>query len=130
MGKQTFDKTKKILSILIVIFFVISMTFAVVNAAPGTTKTNDKPKKPESGATQSSDSKKNPVDSGATKSSNSKKTPGIGSGDDNDRHRHGDRDGDFDRHRHGDRDGDFDRHRHGDRDGDFDRHRHGDRDYR
>ena len=88
MGKQTFDKTKKILSILIVIFFVISMTFAVVTAAPGTTKTNDRPKKPESGATKSSDSKKN---------------PGIGSGDDKDRHRHGDRDGDFDRHRHGNR---------------------------
>jgi len=110
MGEQTFDKTKKILSILIVIFFVISMTFAVVDAAPGTTKTNDKPKKP---------------DSGATKPSDSKNTPGIGSEDHKDRHKHGDfdRDGDFNRHRHGDRDGDFGRHRHGDRDGDLDRHR-------
>ena len=45
MRKQTFDKTKKILNIFIVIFFVISMTFAVVNAAPGPTNTNDKLKK-------------------------------------------------------------------------------------
>jgi hypothetical protein len=35
MGKQTFDRTKKILGIFILVFFVISMTFAVVGAAPG-----------------------------------------------------------------------------------------------
>ena len=35
------------------------MTFAVVNAAPGPTNTNDKPKKLDSGATKSSNSKKN-----------------------------------------------------------------------
>jgi len=52
MGKQTFDKTKKILSILIVILFVISITVAVVNAAPGTTNKNDKPKKLDSGTTK------------------------------------------------------------------------------
>ena len=42
MGKQTFDKTKKILSILIVIFFVISITVAVVNTTPGATDTKEK----------------------------------------------------------------------------------------
>ena len=34
MGKQTFDKTKKILCIFTVIFFVASMTAAAVSAAP------------------------------------------------------------------------------------------------
>ena len=84
MGKQAFDKTKKILSILIVIFFVISMTAAVINAAPGTTNINYKPKNPGLGT---------------IKSSNSQDNPGIGNGDDRDHHR----DGDYrDRHRNGD----------------------------
>jgi hypothetical protein len=83
MGKQTFDKTKKMLSILIVIFFVISITVAVVNAAPGTTDTKNKQKNPGSGT---------------IKTSNSKKNSGIGNGDDRDHHR----DGDFNRHRDGD----------------------------
>lgn len=84
MGKQTFDKTKKILGILIVIFFVISMTAAVINAAPGTTNTNNKPKNPGLGT---------------IKSSNSHDNPEIGNRDDRDHHR----DGDYrDRHKNGD----------------------------
>jgi hypothetical protein len=34
MGKQTIDRTKKILGISMLVFFVISMTVAAVGAAP------------------------------------------------------------------------------------------------
>ncbi len=34
MGKQTFDRTKKILGISMLVFYVISMTVAAVGAAP------------------------------------------------------------------------------------------------
>jgi len=51
------------------------MTAAVINAAPSTTNTNDKPKK---------------LDSGTTKSSNSDKNPRIVNVDDIDHHKEGD----------------------------------------
>jgi hypothetical protein len=54
MGKQAFDKTKKILGILIVIFFVISMTVVVINAVSGTTNTHERLKTPGLGTIKSS----------------------------------------------------------------------------